>query len=308
MFKIFLLMALFCVQALAETKPQTVRLALNWKAEPQFGGFYAASVAGMDTKEGLKFDLLEGGSGTPTVQMLANQQVDFAVVSAEEILINNQRNSKNPVVGVFAVFQTNPQMIMCHSEKGFKSLSEVFSSPVTLAWQSGLTYAQYLRRKYPKIKARLVPYAGGVSTFLSDLNFCQQGFLTSEPLAAEKVGAKVNAFLVADEGFNPYTTVLAVRLETLKQSPELVGKVVRAVRGGWLAYLKNPTPANLAMNKINPAMDKDTFTKSAVAQKRLIEKDLGKVSLERWEKLAQALKDLKVLEVVSPTQAAFQNF
>ena len=290
----------------AASNPVPVRLALNWKPEPQFGGFYAASVGAEDVAQGVKFTLLEGGSGTPTVQMLANGQVDFAIVSAEEVLIANQRNSKNPVVGVFAVFQTNPQMIMCHVEKGFKSLEEAFSAPITLAWQSGLTYAQFLRRKFTNIKARLVPYSGGVAAFLSDVNLCQQGFLTSEPLAAEKVGAKVNAFLVADEGFNPYTTVLAVRAETLKKSPQLVAKVVRASRQGWQQYLKNPEATNKYMNKLNPAMDLETFAKSAEAQRRLIEPDLGKMTLQRWSQLAEELKTLKVVEKAEP-EAAFQN-
>src|SRR5206468_2805940 len=91
------------------------------------------------------------------------------------------------------------------------------------------------------------------------------------PLSAEKAGAKVKTFLVANEGFNPYTTVLATRAEVLKTNPELVQKVVAAVRAGWTAYESDPGPANAAMHKLNKAMDPDTFTKSAQAQKPLIE-------------------------------------
>src|SRR5688572_7456556 len=53
-------------------------LQLNWKPEPQFGGFYAAPY----DKRGLKVDVREGGVGTPTVQMVATEQVAFGVVSA----------------------------------------------------------------------------------------------------------------------------------------------------------------------------------------------------------------------------------
>ncbi len=48
-----------------------VQLALNWKAEPQFGGFYAAQVLGLYAKNSLDVAIIEGGSGTPTIQMLA---------------------------------------------------------------------------------------------------------------------------------------------------------------------------------------------------------------------------------------------
>lgn len=275
--------------------PTPVKIALNWKPEPQFGGFYATHTLGFDAAEDLLLTVQEGGSGTPTVQMLANHQVDFAVVSAEEILISNARNPKNPVVAVYAVFDTNPQMIMCHHEKGFKSLRDVLAAPVTLAWQSGLTYAQYLKSKYPSIKARIVPYLGGVTTFLADKNFCQQGFVTSEPIAAIKAGAKVDTFLIASEGFNPYTTVLAVRAETWRNQRDLVNRVVRAVGAGWRKYVQNPEAINAEMHDLNPAMDADTFAKSAAAQKPLLSAD-GAMTKQRWTDLARTLERLHVVE------------
>ncbi len=86
-------------------------IALNWKAEPQFGGFYQAEI-----NKDFPLKMLEGGSGTPTIQMLTFGKVDYAVVSAEEILISNEKNPTNPVVAVFAVFQTNPQVLMTKKE------------------------------------------------------------------------------------------------------------------------------------------------------------------------------------------------
>lgn len=291
------------------------QLALNWKPEPQFGGFYQAEAQGLFKKAGLDpMPILEGGSGTPTVQMLANGKVEFAVVSAEEILINNERNPTNKVVGVFAVFQTNPQMIMCHEEAGFKTLADVYASSSTLALQSGLTYAQYLKNKFPKAKVKQVPYLGGVTNFLADKKFCQQGFITSEPLTAEKAGAKPKAFLVAYEGFNPYTTVVAVREETLKTKAERVKKMADVLKAAWENYVSDPTLANAHMAKLNKAMDAETFRKSAEAQKALIstadtkKAGLGTMTSERWTTLAHQLKELGVIKNDSGVAVAFKNF
>lgn len=291
-----------------------VKLALNWKPEPQFGGFYAASLNGDDAKQGLKIELLEGGSGTPTVQMLANGTVDFAIVSAEEIAINNDRNPKNKVVALFAVYQTNPQMVMCHAERGFKSLKDVYMSDGVLALQSGLTYAQFLKGHYPDSKVKIVPYLGGIANYVSDKNYCQQGFVTSEPLSAQKAGQPAKVFLVADEGFNPYTTVVAMRASTLDSRPDLAKKMIAAVRAGWTSYLKNPKTTNEAMAKLNKAMDLDTFKKSAAAQVPLIEtaeaktNGLGSMTAERWTLLVSQLKNLKVIRDIQPTSTLFQNF
>ena len=81
-------------------------LQLNWKPEPQFGGFYAAPFA----EVGLNVEVREGGVGTPTVQMVATKQVPFGIVSADEVILN--RANGGDVVALFAVYQTNPQALM----------------------------------------------------------------------------------------------------------------------------------------------------------------------------------------------------
>ncbi len=286
----------FCLPVLILSLPalafSQTKIALNWKAEPQFGGFYQAFL----NKE-VPLEILEGGSGTPTIQMLTFGKTDFAIVSAEEILISNDKNPKNQVVALFAVFQTNPQAWITKKDRGLNSIGEILNAPGIVAAQSGLTYAQYLKKKYPNSKVKWVPYTGGISGLLTEKNYAQQGFYTSEPFLAEKQGLKVSTFLIADEGFNPYTTVVAVRKADFEKKRQEIDKVVSAIKKGWLDYLKDPNPSNEYMAKINKSMDLATFKKSADAQKPLIEtNDLGSMTTERWAALINTLVDLKVLK------------
>src|SRR5438105_9791106 len=109
--------------ALASCNKQSkIRLALNWKPEPEFGGFYAADFA----KHGLDVDILPGGAGTPTVQMIGAGSAEFGIVSADEILLARARG--NDVVAVFAAFQDNPQAIMAHASRKLQSIGDVFRS------------------------------------------------------------------------------------------------------------------------------------------------------------------------------------
>ncbi|WP_413612157.1 ABC transporter substrate-binding protein [Bdellovibrio sp. HCB-110] len=289
--------------------PTSVTLALNWKAEPEFGGFYSAALQGIYKKHGLDVKILEGGSGTPTVQMLANNKVEFAIVSADEIILSQDRNAKNKVKGLFAVYQTSPYIVMTHAEKNFKTLKDVFASEGILSMQSGLPYYQFLVQKFGKPKVKVVPYTGGVSNFLNNKNFSQQGFITTEPLSAEKAGAKVKSFLIADEGFNPYLVVIAATEETLSKKPELVKKIVTASREGWISYLKDPKATNQYMATLNKSLDLETFNKAADIQKPLIEtkETLGSMTSARWETLVQQLKDLKLIKSSPKAQDLFVN-
>ncbi len=276
-----------------------ITLGLNWKAEPQFGGFYQAQVKKLYEKNNLSVEILEGGSGTPTVQMLSHDKLDYGIVSAEELLISNEKNPATPLVALYAVYKTNPQMIMTHAERNFKALKDVFQTEGILALQQGLSYAQYLKKAYQPIKVNLVPYLGGIANFQTDKKYSQQGFVNSEDLLAEKKGLKTKIFLVADSGFNPYTTVLATQLKRLKTNKEEVNQMISSVRHGWSDYLNSPSEANLSMTKINKAMDIKTMNKAALSQKALIDvpgEKLGEMKSDRWEMLQTQLSELKILK------------
>lgn len=294
-----------CDQSVPGDEPK-LTLALNWKPEPQFGGFYAAEPA--FRQAGLDVTILPGGSGTPTVQMVAAGQVDFAVVSADEVLISRSKGSD--VVALFAVYQTNPQGLMTHASRNLTDIGQIFvppanSPPGTLAIQAGLPYANYLKNKYGFDKVTVVPNTAGLPTFLRDPQMTLQCFVTSEPLSAKKLGVDTKTFLVAEAGYNPYTTVVVTRASLIKQKPELVQKFTAAVKAGWQAYLDNPAPTNTHMQTLNPAMDAETFAASAEAQKPLIltpDTPLGAMSLARWEELGKQLQQLGVLS--EPPNAA----
>jgi NitT/TauT family transport system substrate-binding protein len=289
---------LFAIIALPVTA-QPLTLALNWKAEPQFGGFYAAQYAQFFVREKLDVQISEGGSGTPTVQMLAAGKVDYAIVAGDEIVIAHARGANN-IVALFATYQTAPQGIMTHAERGFTSLDQVMKSEGTLLWQSGLAYAQYFKQKYAPIKVTTAPYLGGIGNFQNDAKVSQQCFVTSEPLNAAKAGIKVKTFLIADSGFNPYTTVLATTREHLQKNPDEVKRMVLAVRDGWNDYLKNPEPTNVKMAALNKSMDAPTFLASAQAQHGLIAstdiKKLGEMNTVRWQTLVNQLQQIGTIK------------
>lgn len=288
-----------------------VTLQLNWKPEPQFGGFYAAGLDGGAFKvRNLDVAVTPGGVGTPTVQMVGSGKADFAVVSADEVVI--ARANGNDVVALLAVYQDCPQGLMTRASRGFRQIGDVFKAAGTVAMQKGLPYAQLLEKQYGFDKVKVVPSPGGdVSVFLKDETFTQQCFVTSEPLAAKKAGVEVKTFLVKEAGYNPYTTVLVTRGELVRKNPALARDMTLACKAGWEAYLKDPAPANAAMLKLNPGMDPQTVADSARVQEPLILTDeakahgVGHMTLARWEQLVNQLAELKVVEKAVPAAECF---
>jgi NitT/TauT family transport system substrate-binding protein len=234
-------------------------------------------------------------------------------VSGDEILV--ARDKGKPVVALFAVYQMHPQGIMCRTSRGFKDIGDIFKNEGTLGVEQGLGYAQFLKQKYgfDKLKVVPVPY-GDLSFIRNDEKYAMQCFVTSEPIAAKKLGLDVTTFLVADAGYNPYATVLATSEEYLNKNRATVEKMVQATRAGWRAYLDDPSVANELMHRRNPTMEEDTFLAAADAQRPLIETDetkargLGAMSKDRWNELAGQLVSLGLIKSAAAAEGCFVEF
>jgi NitT/TauT family transport system substrate-binding protein len=285
-----------------------VKLVLNWVPEPEFGGFYAAREGGAYRRQGFDVEVIGGGAGVPVVQMVATGRAHFGIIGADELLTARAQGAD--VIAVFATFQTSPQGIMVHASRNLASIADVFRSG-TLAIEPGMAYAAYLKQKFSWDGVQVVPYDGGVARFLSDPNFGQQCYVTSEPIAAKKQGGDPQVFLVADAGYNPYTTVVVTRRELAEQKPEMVGAFVAATAEGWKNYLADPRPTNQLLARLNPSMDAATLDAAVEAEKPLIATEqtkqlgLGSMSAERWTTLARQLTELKLIDKAPPPTELF---
>jgi NitT/TauT family transport system substrate-binding protein len=274
-------------------------LALNWKPEPEFGGFYEALLKKYYEKAGLKVEILPGGAGQPVAQMVAGKKVKFGIVASDEVILARAQGAK--IVALFATFQNDPQGFMVHPGRGIKSLKQLFQSDGTIALQKGLPYTLWIEKHYAPIKAKLVPYVGGVSKFLQDQEFSQQCFLTSEPIAVRREKIDPVTFPISDSGFNSYQTVIVAHEDTLKAEPEMVSKFLKATKEGWVSYLKDSTSTNVEMQKMNPSLTLETFAESAKIQKTFIEtaetkkRGVGVMSKARWEQMYHQLIEVKLV-------------
>jgi NitT/TauT family transport system substrate-binding protein len=285
----------------------TLKLALNWKPEPEFGGIFEAERIGAFAERGLRV-LRTGGPGAPVVQMVTAKQVAFGIASADEVVMARDRGSD--VVAVFATYQTSPQGLMAHAARGADSLAALLASPGTLAVEPGLPYVKFLEKRYGLSAQQVVPYSYSIAPFLEDPKLAQQVFVTAEPIAARRAGAEPKVFLIAESGYNPYTAVVVAHGDTLREDRERVASFVAALREGWASYLANPAPANDLMGPENPEMDPWAFELAAEAQKPLIARDgapLGAMTEARWSELARQLQELGLIGEPQPAARYFVN-
>lgn len=279
----------------AAAQKTEVTLQLNWVPEPEFGGFYAAAHKGLYEQAGLKVNIVAGGAGVATWNMVATGKVPFAIAGADDVI--RARLQDASIVALYAVYQTNPQAIMAHAGSGVSSLEEIFTSGKIerVIMEPGLAYGRFVQKKYGFDKVEIVQYGGNLSLFLQDEDAAQQCFVFSEPVSAAEQGVEVKAFSVAESGFNPYQTVVITSQAYLDQNPAVVEAFVRATRAGWQAYLDDPEPTNEHMKTQQATMTMSAMKRAAELQTPYIVTDetrahyLGYMSEERWRVLGEQL-------------------
>ena len=259
------------VKDAAKDKPQTldkVSFGTNWVAEAEHGGFFQAVADGTYKRYGLDVTIVSGGPNDNNRMLLIAGKIDFFMAANTLMSLDAVANNV-PLVAVAAIFQKDPQVFLTHPESQITRLEEL--KPLTLfVSKEGMTsYYQWLKSEYGFIDRNVRPYTFNAQPFIATAQSAMQGYVTSEPFAVEKAaGFKPGVILLADNGFNTYSTLIEARVETVQKKPDLVQRFVDASIIGWYNYLYGDnSAANAMIKKLNPEMTDDLLAFSVKQMK-----------------------------------------
>ncbi len=233
-----------------------VRFGTNWLAEAEHGGYYQAVADGTFAKYGLDVEIVQGGPQAANGILLAAGKLDF-YMSSSLIEAFDALKQNVAVVVVAAHFQKDPQIVMSHPGVGLDKFSDLINSPAYIA--KGAPFYEWMVSAYGFKEENVRPYTFNPQPFIADKHAIQQGYITSEPYAIEKMGKfKPNIFLFADLGFSTYATTVETRAEVVAKKADMVQRFVDASTIGWYHYLYGDNkPANDLIKKDNPEMTDD---------------------------------------------------
>jgi len=257
------LLALSLAAANAQTLDK-VRFGTNWVAEGEHGGFYQALADGTYKKNGLDVTIVPGGPNVNNRILLPVGKLDF-FMSANTLQLFDAVENNIPTVTVAASFQKDPQVLIARPEvKNFDDLKKL---TLFVSKEGMTTYFQWLKADYGFDDKKVKPYTFNPQPFLADKNSAMQGYVTSEPYAIEqRAHFKPSVFLLADHGFNAYSTLIETRRDLVEKKPDLVQRFVDASIVGWYHYIYGDSrPGNDLIKKQNPEMT-DALLANSIAK------------------------------------------
>jgi NitT/TauT family transport system substrate-binding protein len=281
----------------AHAQPVKLTFQSNWRAQAEHGGYYQAVATGIYAKHGLDVTVRPGGPQMNNPQLLVANQIDFSMGSDSFNGLNFARNNI-PLVVVASIFQKDPRILMAHPGQGNDTLAAMKGKPILIASASRNNYWNFLRARYGYTDDQIRAYTFNMAPFLADKSTIQQGFLTSEPLKAQKAGIQPVIHLLADQGYVSYATTLETRLQLVKEQPDVVQRFVNATIEGWYSYLYGDrTAANAMIKQHNPEMDDEqlAYSHAKMLEHGIVDSGdalklgIGAMTAARWKEFADTM-------------------
>lgn len=242
-----------------------VRFVTDWRAQAEHGGFYQAIAKGYYRQRGLEVEIIQGGPAINVPQLLAAGEVEFGMGSNSFIPLNMVAEGI-PVRAVAAIFQKDPQVLICHPRDDINAIADMAGKPVMVSDATIGAFWIWLRAKFGFRDSEIRKYTFNLAPFLSDTSAIQQGYLTSEPFLIRRDGGfEPEVYLLSDYGYPGYANMILARDETIASDPALIADFVWASRLGWHDYLTgDPAPGNELIKRDNPEMTDDVLAQAIV--------------------------------------------
>ena len=245
-----------------------VTFGTNWLADPEAGGYYQAVVDGTFAKYGLDVTIMPGGPQSNGGMLLIAGKIEF-FMGGDMIgdFLSVEQNV--PTVVVAAHFQKDPQIFMSHPGVGLDKWTDLPKATAFVSNGALNSFYAWMRLAWGFKDENVKPYNFNSGPFITVKNSIQQGYLTSEPFEVEKQGGfKPNVFLLADQGYSTYATLVETRKEIVEKNPDLVQRFVDASTIGWYHYLYGDnSKANAAIKKDNPELTDEQIAFSVAKMK-----------------------------------------
>jgi NitT/TauT family transport system substrate-binding protein len=291
----------------AAKTPAKATLVLNWFAEPEHGGNFAALAKGFYKEAGLDMTLMPGGPSVSSTQIVASGKAEFGMANSDDILVARQEGI--PIVAIATAFQKSPQVLVYHKDSGIKDFADLNGHKVYVS--STASFWLYMKNKFKLDKAQEMKYNGSLVNFVSDPQAVTQGYVTSEPYTLQQQGVNFGTLLVADSGYNVYANVYFTTEKMIAEHPDLVKAFVEATVKGWDYYKDHYEEINPSIHEKNPDMSLDMMKYSARTEMEFAfggdaaTKGTGTMSAERWTEVQKQLMEVGVIKKAEPVDKVF---
>jgi len=288
-----------------------IRLPMGYIPNVQFAPCYAAVENDFYADEGLEIEF-DYSFETDGVALVAANELQFAVVSAEQVLLARAKGL--PVVYVMAWYREYPVGVVAKAQ-GIRSPKDLIGKRVGIPGMFGASYVGF----------RAMLDAAGVkesNVILDSVGFNQVEaltadqvdaaviYITNEPIQLKAMGYDIDLLKVS-EYVQLASNGLITNETTIKENPDLVYRMVRATMRGMNFTINHPDEAF----EISKDYVEGLETSGVTVQKEVLSSSialyqqdpLGYSDPKAWENMEKVLLNMGLISEPLDVKAAYTN-
>ena len=294
--------------------PEQVSLALDWFPNSNHAGFYAALERGYYADEGLEVDIYVPANPEDVLKTVGAGRDDFGVSYQAEVLL--ARGEGVPVKSVAAMVQHPLNSIMTLTASGIERPGQLAGKKVGV---TGIPFEEALFQAMLEHEGLTIDdvtivnvgYDLGPSLIGGKVDAIVGAYWTHESILLEMQGYPITIMRMEEWGVPDfYELVLVASEDMIANHPDTVRRFVRATARGYADAIADPQAAVDILVEANPETDKALETEGIGLLAPLWAEGatgFGSQTAERWESLAQWMKDSGLLAEDVDARAAFTS-
>jgi NitT/TauT family transport system substrate-binding protein len=315
---LFALLPAACAQPAAAPTPAVltqVRLPMGYIPNVQYAPFYVAVDKGYFRQEGIELEF-DYSYETDGMALVGVNNLQFTLASGEQILL--ARSQGLPVTYIYGWWQNYPVSIAAKAESGIDTVADLRGTRIGVPILAGASY----------VGLRAILAANGLEESdvkLEVIGFNQVEALSSnqvdavvvytnnEPVQLQARGVEINEFRVVDYVHLASNGIVTNEV-TMRENPELIRSMARAVTRGLVDTLQNPDEAFEICKKFVEGLGQADQDIQSVQREVLATSitfwqsdNLGETDREAWENMQSVLLEMGLIPEPIDLDKAFSN-
>lgn len=292
-----------------------VMLFMSYIPSVQFAPVYVAAERGYFADEGIDIAFDNSFNEADGVERIANNDLQFGLISGEQVVL--ARANDRPIVYVFEWYHNFPVGIVSPADLGITTPADLESRTVSVPGPYGASYIGLLAlldaaemSEDDLGELRSIGFAAAESICAGEVEAAVV-YIVNEPITIEDQCTPVNVIRVSD-----YATLVSNGLvtneQTIRDDPELVRGMVRAIRRGVADVLADPDAAfEISVeNYVTDLPEEEYPTQRQVLENSLDlwrSDELGRTNAAAWVATQAILVDADLLDEPLDDLAAAYN-
>jgi len=290
--------------------PRSIRLPMGFIPSVQYAPFYVGVDKGYFAAAGLEIEF-DYSFETNGVQLVGANQLPFAVVSGEQVLL--ARAQGLPVVYVMAWFQKFPVAVIAKASAGLTAPADLSGKEVGTPTLDGANYVGLLALlagagvKVEDVTVKAIGFNQVPALIAGEVDAAVV-YTNNEPIRLAAQGEQLSVIPVGD-----YVSLAANGIltneDTIAGEPELVRGFVRALAQGIADTLADPDEAYIISKKYVLGLTDDALEKQVLAATIEMWKTnrIGLSEPAAWETMQATLMEANLLSAPLDLSQAYTN-